>query len=1155
MMILIACIFLLAATVAQAATYHVTTTADNGDNQNPTPGSLRKAIKDANGNSGPDLIDFQIPGAGVKTISPPTPLPIITDPVTIDGYTQPGASANTLATGNNAVLLIELDGSNVSVNDIYDNIGLQLFGPTNGGTTIRGLVINRFGFYGIQILPDDAGGNKIEGCFIGTDPTGNIARPNVNTGILILASDNNTIGGTTPAARNLISGNADPSTGNGYGIYISGNGNKQAVNNRVQGNYIGTNAAGTAKVGNFAGGVVVSLAPNTLVGGTTPSARNVISGNAYGVSLQGTGSTLVQGNYIGTDVTGTVALGNSSAGVAFDSAADNTIGGTAPGARNLISGNTQVYGILFSGDSSTGNVVQGNYIGTNVTGDAALGNGYGIYFINQSPSNNKIGGTSAGEGNLISGNSSDGITMNASSPANNTIQGNLIGTNATGTAAVPNANGISIYLNSGGNLIGGSTSGARNVISGNNGKGIVLYGSKNQLVQGNLIGTDANGSALGNGRMGIFIQNDAQNNTIGGTAAGAGNIIAFNKEGGVVLASANDTGNRINGNAIYSNVGLSGGLGIDLFWNNVTQNDVNDTTPGPNNLQNFPALTSVNSSNGSTTIAGTLNSTANKQFRIEFFASAQCNPSGFGEGQVFLGAADIATVGNNANINVTLPVAVQQGAVITATATDPAGNTSEFSQCFTLGGAPPQPGTLQFSIASYDVSESGGQATVVVTRAGGSSGAVSVQYATSSNGASATPGTDYTAVSGTLNWASGDLISKTFSIPVSNDPTDENDETVNLVLSNPTGGATLGNQSTAVLIIKDDDAPVVQPTIQFGQAAYSVAEGAGHISITVTRTGDTSTTASVFFNTADASAVQKNDFNIALGRLKFAPGEAAKSFDIFITNDAYVEGPESFSIILSEPESINLGATTTTVVTINDNDLAPSANNPADDADFFIRQHYVDFLNREPEPQGLQDWKAILANCAAGDTKCDRIEVSSGFFRSPEFYDRGYFVYRFYETALGRKPDYMEFMPGLRKVTGFLTPQQLEAAKVEFITEFMDTAEYKQRYAAIQDAGQYVDTLAQTAGIVLSNRDALVQSLQANQKTRAQVLREVIESAEVGAKFYNKAFVVMQYFGYLRRDPDALYLNWIDTLNQTGDYRVMVNGFINSPEYRARFNQ
>jgi len=227
--------------------------------------------------------------------------------------------------------------------------------------------------------------------------------------------------------------------------------------------------------------------------------------------------------------------------------------------------------------------------------------------------------------------------------------------------------------------------------------------------------------------------------------------------------------------------------------------------------------------------------------------------------------------------------------------------------------------------------------------------------------------------------------------------------------------------------------------------------------------------------------------------------------------------------------------------------------NPIDCPEYFVRQHYFDFLGREPDPGGFAGWLSTLNNCAPGDTSCDRVHVSGAFFQSPEFQERGYFAYRQYSVALGRKPDYSEFMPDLARVSGFLTPQQLEAAKAALLADFMARPVFVSRYNGLSNTG-YVDTLLSFAAVALPNRQALIEALNSGTKTRAQVLREIMESVEVYQKYYNESFVVMQYFGFLRRDPDALYFDWIQELNTTGNSRNMINGFVNSEEYRRRFS-
>ncbi|HVS81371.1 MAG TPA: hypothetical protein VHE60_06535 [Pyrinomonadaceae bacterium] len=217
-----------------------------------------------------------------------------------------------------------------------------------------------------------------------------------------------------------------------------------------------------------------------------------------------------------------------------------------------------------------------------------------------------------------------------------------------------------------------------------------------------------------------------------------------------------------------------------------------------------------------------------------------------------------------------------------------------------------------------------------------------------------------------------------------------------------------------------------------------------------------------------------------------------------------------------------------------------------------MRQQYIDFLGREPDPPGFDGWVSTINNCSGDTTQCDRVHVSEAFFRSPEFQQRGYFTYRFYSVGFGRKPDYAEFVPDLARVSGFLNANQLQAAKARFVSDFMARPAFITRYSGLGNS-DYVNALCQTAGVTLANQQELIDSLDNNTASRAQVLRQSVESGEVSAKYFDQSFAVMEYFGYLRRDPDALYLNWIDVLNQGGDSRGMVEGFVTSAEYRLRF--
>nr|MBA2734435.1 DUF4214 domain-containing protein [Acidobacteriota bacterium] len=220
---------------------------------------------------------------------------------------------------------------------------------------------------------------------------------------------------------------------------------------------------------------------------------------------------------------------------------------------------------------------------------------------------------------------------------------------------------------------------------------------------------------------------------------------------------------------------------------------------------------------------------------------------------------------------------------------------------------------------------------------------------------------------------------------------------------------------------------------------------------------------------------------------------------------------------------------------------------------FFIRQLYIDFLGREPEPGATNAWLGILNHCAV-PTDCDRIAVARGFVRSGEFQDRGFFVYRTFKT-LGRIALYNEFIPDMARVSGFLSAQDLEANKQAYIDEFMQRQEFKNLYdSTIGNPTAYVDKLLLAMQLPgHPNRAGWIAGLANNTLTRAQVLRQLIESSELYTVYVNEAFIIMNYFGFLRRSADASYLTWIDIFNHTNDDRVIMNGFLNSAEYRLRF--
>jgi len=365
----------------------------------------------------------------------------------------------------------------------------------------------------------------------------------------------------------------------------------------------------------------------------------------------------------------------------------------------------------------------------------------------------------------------------------------------------------------------------------------------------------------------------------------------------------------------------------------------------------------------------------------------------------------------------------------------------------------------------------------------------------------------------------------------------------------------------------------VASSVQFSQSNYSVNESAGFIQITITRTGSVSGSAAVNFATSDSAglascsvtngfASERCDYATTTGTARFASGENSASVIIPIVNDALVEGSENFAISLSAPSGVTLGSPTTATITIIDNDAAPAAQNPIDGIPFFVTQQYIDFLGRLPDQTGFNNWVATLNGCPNGgfgefdNPSCDRVHVSAGFFQSTEFQDRGYFAYRFYEVALDRRPTYAEFVPDMALVGGSQSPESEALSKQAYTDAWPQRSEFRNRYDALTNS-QYVNALESNAEVTVTNKQTLIDALNNNTMNRGQVLRNIVESQAVADRFFNRAFVAMQYFGYLRRDPDAVgFQNWVNTLNaDPSNFRHMIFGFLFSTEYRQRFGQ
>jgi titin len=426
---------------------------------------------------------------------------------------------------------------------------------------------------------------------------------------------------------------------------------------------------GDAILGNAHAGVFVGSygASYDMIGGSFPDVRNLISGNAVAgiIIVAGSSSNTVAGNYIGTDSSGTMAVGNG-VGVIVEDSPNNAIGGPDSVLRNLISGNLDE-GVSIQGQGATGNVVQGNYIGTDVSGMAMLGDASGV--VIRDASHNTIGGMGPGEGNLITGESGDGIDIIGPGSTDNLVVGNDLGTTVSGLTRIGGGSSGICLIDSSNNQVGGTIPAARNVISGFPGSGLVITGeaATGNRVQGNLIGTDSTGTApLGNRRDGITISKGASGNMIGGTAAGAANVIAFNGTGGAGsgVAVTSGTGNVILSNRIYANAGPAIALGFG------TGAPVVDAPRAP-------VLRSASLSGGRLTIRGELFASPRTRVLVQFFLSDPTNP---GLKSTLLGGATVATgPAGRGRLLAVVGARRSHGLSVSATATVPRLGTSPYS--------------------------------------------------------------------------------------------------------------------------------------------------------------------------------------------------------------------------------------------------------------------------------------------------------------------------------------------------------------------------------------------------------------------------------------------------------------------------------------------
>ncbi len=484
------------------------------------------------------------------------------------------------------------------------------------------------------------------------------------------------------------------------------------------------------------------------------------------------------------------------------------------------------------------------------------------------------------------------------------VTGNFVGTDVSGTLDLGNTgSGVAVGNN---NLVGGSTPDFVNLISGNDADGILISNGNSNTVRGNLIGTKANGtSALPNTGNGVNLTGGGTVfNTIGGINPGEGNMIAFNGADGIQVDTAGIS-NTIRGNSISANGATNLHLGIDLGTDGVTPNDNQDPDSGPNNLQNFPIITSALKTGSTNTITGTLNSTPSQAFNIDFYGNTSCDASGNGEGAVYLGSMTTGTTDGSGNVGFTFhPATMNVGQSITATATSTTGNTSEFSQCFTVttGTA----GVVEFVSAGYNVNENAGPAQITFKRTGGTDGSISATFNTSTGGTA--DGSDYTPTSQVVTFADGDTAIKTVNVPITDDSTFEGNETVNLCLSATTINVSGCTGTTAVLNIIDNDtvnisardARVAEPVSGTDQMVFAVSlDSAPAIPVSVNyATADDTGGANPA--TSGATCNGATDYQPTSGTLNFAAGERIKTVSVNVCSDtASPENDETLLLNLS----------------------------------------------------------------------------------------------------------------------------------------------------------------------------------------------------------------------------------------------------------------
>lgn len=1180
------------ASIAPAAAFTVSNTSDNGS------GSLRQAVLDANAAPGADTITFSALFNTVQTITLTSGEIAISGPLTITG---PGANLLTVSGNNNSrIFRIGFGVPGVSISGLTISNGKA--GDVGGGIVSDGdLTLTNCAVTGNSAASGFSGGGVYQAGGVGTFTactfSGNTAG---SGGGLEIINSNASIFNST------ISGNTATINGGGIQFDTIAGGNKTLM---LQNSTIANNtspAAGGLRVVSSGGSLATAqpfdsiIANNSTTNLSTNNAQATITSQGFNLSDNWSGVATLGSDLTAPPLLGPLALngGPTPTHALLGGSPALNQGSNPLGLTTNQRGLPRVNGVSVDIGAFEAQAIIVTTNADNVPGSLRDA-------ITNAPANSDI------LFEPVFFNVARTITLDGTQLAiakNLTINGpgaNLLTVSGNNASRVFNINGNFNVSLSGLTITGGNTS--------SGGGGIINFGGtltmSNSTISGNTAGFGGGIRNAGGGMLTVT------NSTISGnTATGSGSGGGIDSGNNLTV-----TNSTISGNSAPN--GDNNGGGLRLAFGTPTASITNSTITN-NSAGGAASASGVFRSTGTVTIRNSIiarNVNNANQPDVVANGGTGITSNGFNlignRGTVAFGSTNQAGGNGNPILNPLLgPLQNNLGLTQThalaygSPALDKGSNTGSgittdqrgtgFNRVFddpvitnAAGGdgtdigafeahfAPP-PSVVSIGRSSTNPTTPGATVSYTVTFSAGVFFVDATDFALTTTGLT---GASVTGVTGFGSTRTVNVSTGTGTGTLRLDVTD--DDSVVEGTGAPLGGLGAGNGSFNSGEVYTVAAPPAM--VQFSASNYSVVEDCATVTIAVNRTGDASGTATVDYSTADVTATDRRDYIIALGRLTFAPGETSKSIALLINEDSYVEGTETFNISLSNPSGANLGAAIATV-TITDDATEPSTN-VVDDPQTFVCQHYHDFLNREPDLSGLNFWTNQITSCS-GDPQCievKRINVSASFFLSIEFQGTGYLVERLYKAAYGDASGastfpgphqipvpvvrFNEFLFDAQKIgQGVIVnqgnwEQQLENNRQAFIAEFVQRSRFTTAFPGSMTDAQFVDTLNTNAGNPLSaaERNQLVNNLTAQTMTRAQVLRAVAEDSDLNSAEFNRAFVLMQYLGYLRRNPndpqDSDYTGydfWLTKLDQFNGNFVnaeMVKAFISSAEYRQRF--